>query len=72
MQILEENQRFSFADNNNFTLTHLACAVGAKDAVSRLSQDGRVFNSRDHAGNDIIVNSVPLSSNVMLLVILTA
>lgn len=53
MQILEDNQRFSFSDHNNFTLTHLACAVGAKDVVTRLSQDGRVFNSKDHDGKMI-------------------
>ena len=49
-QALEDNQKFSFADDNNFTLTHLACAVGAKDVVARLSHDGRVFSSKDHDG----------------------
>lgn len=48
--MIEENERFSFADDNHFTLTHLACAVGAKDVVIKLSQDGRVFDSRDHDG----------------------
>jgi len=47
--VLEATHKFSFGDSY-FTLMHLACAVGTRTIVHKLSQDGRVFNVKDSDG----------------------